>query len=148
MQMLLCDAASWCTQYGAKLHVGSAKTVSVVGGCRLQICQPRKKLSWTQPDGIVSYLAEVHSHRWLGVLWSSSLNLSTDVLGKLHTCSAAFATLAGLVNGHVLPLSVAVERRFFKANRPEAVLVMVAGRAALSVAVEREFLRPGTRRTS
>ena len=34
------------------------------------------------------------------------------------------------------------------AKRPEAVLVMVTGRAALSVAVERRFFRPGTKRTS
>ena len=45
-------------------------------------------------------------------------------------------------------LSVAVGRRFFRANRPEAVLVMVRGREALSVAVERRFFRPGIRTIS
>ena len=42
-------------------------------------------------------------------MWASNLSLTGDVVGKLHSCGAAFSTLVGLVNGRILPLPMAVE---------------------------------------
>ena len=54
-------------------------------------------------------MVEVSSHRWIGLLWNNTLQFEGDVVAKLYAASPAFTTLVVLVNGHVLPLTVALE---------------------------------------
>ena len=42
-------------------------------------------------------------------MWASNLDMTTDVIGKLHSCGPSFSTLVGLVSANVLPLPAAVE---------------------------------------
>jgi len=109
MQLLLDDAAAWCRLHNAKFHVNSCKTVVMMCGSDLDSWQPGAQLSWSAELGIKTYLSDVQAHRWLGTMWASNLDLSTDVIGKLGSCGPSFSTLSGLVNAGVLPLPAAIE---------------------------------------
>ena len=100
MQHLLNVVSSWAREVGAAFHVGPKKSIAMVIGSRP--CDAELTFEGCR-------LAFVDAHRWLGVLWPSSLDFRPYLLSRLHAASAAMAQLAGMVSSAMLPWYVACE---------------------------------------
>ena len=82
------------------MRVGPQKSIAMVIGSRP--CDAELTFEGCR-------LAFVDAHRWLGVLWPSSLDFRPYLLSRLHAASSAMAQLAGMVSSAMLPWYVACE---------------------------------------
>ena len=94
MQRSLDALSTWAFRVKATPHTSSAKTVCIVQSA--EAVNPRLFLRLVgQP---VAELYCVQNHKWLGLLWSASLDLAGALDDKLRIASGIFASVAGLLS--------------------------------------------------
>ena len=111
LQAIINIVADWAQRHRAQLHAGSSKSVVMIHGSvdtqRSIATLPNVFLPKCE-GGIDIALQYANSKKWLGLLWSSSLDATSCFSEKLHLASAAFPSVAGLIISRTLPLHVGV----------------------------------------
>ena len=107
LQRTLDAIVEWAAAHNAQLHASAKKTVFMYTGPDLELdCRVALHLNGVQ--GRVD-LKFSRLHKWLGVLWPSGLNFDAALDQAISRASGAFATLSGLVNARVIPITLAVD---------------------------------------
>ena len=103
--------AAWSYKYKASPHLSSCKNVAMVCGsphvAEAVASQPPLMMNFVgRPPTPV---AIVDSHKWLGLQWSSTLDLSKAMQGIVAAASSKFGELCGACINKSLPLCAVVD---------------------------------------
>ena len=105
LQSSLDIVSSWAILHGAHSHVAAEKSVVMVSGDVLPC--PAGPISMLKANGERAILSFMQSHRWLGVIWASNLDLEPDMRSMVGLPSAVFAGLNGLVSHNAVLIHMA-----------------------------------------
>ena len=101
LQAIVAEVASWAHKVGAAFHVGMSKTVAMFYGLS------------SVPQGALNYggvpLQGVVLHKWLGVLWPSSLDFTAFLQQRTHVAAVALSQLAGFAASSAIPWLLVAE---------------------------------------
>ena len=107
LQKSLDILANWAFKHKASFHVTEKKTVAMVtpspagsSSCSLPPAPILKGIAGQEDRALVFKTG----HKWLGLYWSASLDLSVALRTRLAIAQKAFALLAGLAQRDALPL--------------------------------------------
>ena len=82
------------------------------------------------PEVPLSYVDT--SHKWLGAMWSPSLDFAADLHARLGCADAVMVQLVGLVSANILPITLAMELFVIKVDS------MLASQRWLWITVRRD----------
>ena len=112
LNSLLGDVAIWAKWHRAAFHQSKSKTVVMVTGlpawAEQNVATPPVVMPASSGNGLVQ-LEYKQTHRWLGVLWSSHLSFESEFEVRVAIASSAFAPLASLVSGGIIPITFATQ---------------------------------------
>ena len=115
-QRILNIAADWAARHRAVFHTSGKKVVVIAAGPGAPHGD-RIPLFFPSAEGVNGPpLRLAPRHRYLGLQWMTDMRFLTDINMRLHLADAGVASIAGLLAGRIIPITLAMQTFVLKVD--------------------------------